>query len=84
MLVTLEELIKAQEDWQIAQQEFMMADPDFVEAAVLKLSAAEKRYNALLRKARKQCIDRACYTVNMTGGDKKWRLFGKCSRPEMK
>jgi hypothetical protein len=48
-MVTLGELEQAHKEWLIALQEFEMAEPEFVEAAVYKLTAAEQKYNTLLR-----------------------------------
>jgi len=48
------ELREAHAEWLKAQQEFGMADPEFVEAAVFKLVAAEKRYDTLLRLAKQK------------------------------
>lgn len=41
------ELAIAMREAQIAWNHFNNADPEFVEAAILKLNAAEKAYNAL-------------------------------------
>lgn len=41
------ELAIAMREVQIAWNHFNNADPEFVEAAILKLNAAEKAYNAL-------------------------------------
>jgi len=36
MSITLDEIKDAQKEWQEAHQEFMMAEPEFVEAAVFQ------------------------------------------------
>jgi len=46
----LSELQQAWREWVVAQQRINNAEPEFVEAAVLGLLAAEKRYGALLRR----------------------------------
>ena len=51
-----EELSEAHAEWLKAQQEFGMAAPEFVEAAILKLAAAESRYNTLLRLAKQKGV----------------------------
>ncbi len=55
-MVTLKELNEARAEWLRAQQELDMAEEEFVEAAVFKLMAAEKRYDALIRLAKKEGI----------------------------
>ena len=56
MAVTVRELREALDEWRRAQQEFGMAEPEFVEAAAYKLTAAEKRYNALIKLAKKEGV----------------------------
>lgn len=84
MLVTLEELKQAQEDWLMARQQFIMADPEFAEVAVLKLLAAERKYNILLQMTKREPTSRTCQAVNMTGGDKRWPRFGRYLRLKMR
>ncbi len=48
-MVTLKELEQAHEQWIIAQQEFNQAEPEFVEYAAYRLTAAELKYNTLLQ-----------------------------------
>ncbi len=47
-----EELERARLDYEIAEIEFNWADPEYREAASLKLSAARERLNAVLREAK--------------------------------
>ncbi len=54
MFITLNEIKDAQKEWKKANQEFMMAEPEFVDAAAFKLTAAEKRYSKMLQKAKKE------------------------------
>jgi len=56
MAVTRKELREALAEWQRAEQDFGMAEPEFVEAAAYKLIATEKRYSALVRLAKKEGI----------------------------
>ncbi|HHY67876.1 MAG TPA: hypothetical protein GX517_11920 [Alicyclobacillus sp.] len=61
MRVTIREVQEAHAEWVRAQQEFEMAAPEFIDAATHKLTAAEKRYDALMRIAKKEgVIDEAC------------------------
>lgn len=57
-MVTLKELNEARAEWLRAQQGLEMAEPEFVEAAVYRLMAAEKRYDALIRLAKKEGVIR--------------------------
>ncbi|WP_333870225.1 DUF2508 domain-containing protein [Desulforamulus putei] len=50
---TLERQIEqARQAWLIAQEQMQWADKDLLEAAILKTTACEKRYIALLQKAK--------------------------------
>lgn len=48
-----EEVFKAIEDLKLAVQDLDYAESDFVDVAVLRLSAAEAKLNTLLREVRK-------------------------------
>lgn len=52
------ELQSAQAEWQAAQKALDEAQGEFVEVAVLELAAAEKRYDALIRLAKKEGVIR--------------------------
>jgi len=58
-MVTLKELQDAHAEWQMAQKEFELAEPEFVEAAVHKLRATELRYSALLKLAKQEGVSDA-------------------------
>lgn len=50
---TLEvQIEQARQAWLIAQEQMQWADKDLLEAAILKITACERRYIALLQKAR--------------------------------
>lgn len=55
-MVTLKELEQAHEQWIIAQQEFNQAEPEFVEDATHRLTAAELKYNTLIRLAKQKGV----------------------------
>jgi len=55
-MVMLKELQNAHAEWVVAQREFELAAPAFVEAAIHKLKAAELRYNALLKLAKQKGV----------------------------
>jgi len=55
-VVTLKELQEAHAEWVVAQKEFELAEPEFVEAAVHKLRATELRYSALLKLAKQEGV----------------------------
>lgn len=52
MKVSFEELRRAKEDWVEAMGQEMVADRDFIEAAIYHTKAAESKYNALLARAK--------------------------------
>lgn len=46
------EIEQAKQAWLVAQEQMQWADKDLLESAILKTTACEKRYIALLQKAR--------------------------------
>ncbi|SHK69152.1 DUF2508 domain-containing protein [Desulforamulus aeronauticus] len=46
---------QAKRAWQIAQEQMHWADKDMLEATILKTTACERRYIALLQQAKNQC-----------------------------
>jgi len=56
VVVTLRELQEAYAEWIVAQKEFELAEPEFVEAAVHKLKATELRYSALLKLTKQEGV----------------------------
>lgn len=60
MVSASEELSKAQESLKNATRNFNEVDPEFVETAIYEVLAAESRFSALLRQARrdKECLDK--------------------------
>lgn len=67
MPVLLNELNEAQKELTEAQQQLDMAEGDFVEAAIFKVQAAEQRYNALLRLAKKEGVVLARRQIKVFG-----------------
>lgn len=43
------EVMQAKQELQAAQQDFMLADTEFIDAAIYRLNAAEQRFNTLIK-----------------------------------
>ena len=46
------EVMQAKQELQTAQQDFMLADTEFIDAAIYRLNAAEQRFNTLIKLAK--------------------------------
>ena len=46
------EVMQAKQELQAAQQDFMLADTEFIDAAIYRLNAAEQRFNTLIKLAK--------------------------------
>jgi|LFRM01.1.fsa_nt_gb hypothetical protein len=43
------EVMQARKELQMAQQDFMLADTEFIDVAIHRLNAAEQRFNTLIK-----------------------------------
>jgi len=46
------EVMQARKELQMAQQDFMLADTEFIDVAIHRLNAAEQRFNTLIKMAK--------------------------------
>lgn len=51
------EVMQARKELQMVQQDFILADTEFIDVAIHRLNAAEQRFNTLIKMAKK---DEAC------------------------
>lgn len=58
MAIPKAEIEQARNEWLIALEQAKMADPDFIDAAILKANAAMERYSRLVARAKAEGLER--------------------------